>query len=68
MWRGPCVTTWRGVGPSVVFDRVVDDRKVLTFDANSLYEWALSQDMPVGRHLFKLDENGLCVLGHRQCS
>ena len=55
-------------GPSVVFDRVVDDRKVLTYDANSLYAWAMSQDMPVGRHLFELDENGLRVLGRRQCS
>jgi hypothetical protein len=55
-------------GPSVVFDRVVDGRAVYTFDANSLYAWALTQDMPVGRHLFELDANGLKVLGKRQGS
>jgi hypothetical protein len=36
-------------GPTYVFDRVVDGRKIVTFDANSLYAWALAQDMPVGR-------------------
>jgi hypothetical protein len=56
-------------GPSVVYDRVVDGRKVLTFDANSLYAWALSQDMPVGRRMFCIDrESGFVVKGDRQCS
>jgi hypothetical protein len=55
-------------GPSVVFDRVVDDRAVYTFDANSLYGWCLMQDMPIGRHLFEMDGTGLKVLGKRQSS
>ena len=55
-------------GPAVVYDKVVDGRKVLTYDANSLYAWAMSQDLPVGRHLFELDESGHRVLGERNGS
>jgi hypothetical protein len=55
-------------GPAIVWDRVVNDRKVLTYDANSLYGWAMSQDLPVGRNLFELDEEGHRVLGKRKGS
>ncbi|ELT90333.1 hypothetical protein CAPTEDRAFT_210559 [Capitella teleta] len=56
-------------GPSVVYDRVVDGRKVLTFDANSLYAWAFSQDMPFGRRMFCIDRESVFVVkGDRQCS
>ncbi|ELU09008.1 hypothetical protein CAPTEDRAFT_214459 [Capitella teleta] len=55
-------------GPSVVYSRVVDDEKVLTFDANSLYAWAMSQDMPVGRRLFEFTEHTFKAFGDRQTS
>ena len=57
-------------GPSIVYqDRAVDGMKILTFDANSLYAWALSQDMPVGRRMFSFDrDKGFRVLGDRKAS
>jgi hypothetical protein len=56
-------------GPFVVYDRVVDNRRVLTFDANSLYGWCLSQELPVGRRLYSFDrDKGYRILGGRQTS
>ena len=56
-------------GPSIVYDRIVDGRKVLTFDANSLYAWALSQNLPCGRRMYTWDrENGFKKHGDMQAS
>ena len=45
-------------GPSIIYKQIVDNSRVLTYDANSLYAWAMCQEMPVGRCLFEFTPNG----------